>query len=302
MPKKKKGFSLGIGFYFALLLVVIVGFAIWGGVKKDSESNLDVLTPQTNTHPHIFSFAANDTTIWMGTHNGVYELIDQKWQRTFKELMTSDVMAIETNPNNSLNIFVAGHGFVKRSDDGGETWETAENGLPNQAKPNEPDVHYLAMDPKNSSHLFAMLAGDDKNLYETKDGGEQWLNVGSIPQGAYSISILPSDTETILAATETGLVRYNIKDRDIEQIQITNEPAYEVLSLSDGGTIIMTESGLLKSTDLEKWSDLEVDLHGEMPLGIKGSKQDPNRLIIVTDQYSVYESNDGGAKWSLRES
>ncbi|OPG95172.1 hypothetical protein B2I21_28205 [Chryseobacterium mucoviscidosis] len=302
MPIKKKGFSLGIGFYFALLLVVIVGFAIWGGVKKDTKSNLDVLTAQTNTHPHIFSYAANDTTIWMGTHNGVYELIDQKWQRTFKELMTSDVMAIETNPNNPLNIIVAGHGFVKRSNDGGETWETAENGLPSQAKPNEPDVHYLTMDPKNSSHLFAMLAGADKNLYETKDGGEQWQNVGSIPQGAYSISILPSATETILAATETGLVRYNIKDSDIEQIQITNEPAYEVLSLSDGGTIIMTESGLLKSTDLEKWSDLEVDLHGEMPLGIKASKQDPNRLIIVTDQYSVYESNDGGAKWSFRES
>ncbi|MFS0873658.1 MULTISPECIES: WD40/YVTN/BNR-like repeat-containing protein [Paenibacillus] len=302
MPIKKKGFTLGIGFYFALLLVVIVGFAIWGGVKKETKSNLDVLTAQTNTHPHIFSYAANDTTIWMGTHNGVYELIDQRWQRTFKELMTSDVMAIETNPNNPLNIIVAGHGFVKRSNDGGETWETAENGLPSQAKPNEPDVHYLAMDPKNSSHLFAMLAGADKNLYETKDGGEQWQSVGSIPQGAYSISILPSATETILAATETGLVRYNIKDSDIEQIQITNEPAYEVLSLSDGGTIIMTESGLLKSTDLEKWSDLEVDLHGEMPLGIKGSKQDPNRLVIVTDQYSVYESNDGGAKWSLRES
>lgn len=43
MFKKKKGFFLGIGFYFVLLLVVIVGFVIWGGVKKDSELNLDVL-------------------------------------------------------------------------------------------------------------------------------------------------------------------------------------------------------------------------------------------------------------------
>lgn len=302
MPKKKKGLSLGVGFYLALSLVVIVGFIFWGESREDRTANLDLLTPQSTTHPHIFSFADDDTTIWMGTHNGIYEFIDQKWQRTRKELMTSDVMAIETNPNNPMNIFVAGHGFVKRSNDGGETWETAENGLPNKAKPNEPDVHYLAMDPRNSSRLIALLASADNNVYQTKDGGKQWNKIGSIPQGAYSISILPSAEETILAATESGLVRYNVKGRDLEQIQITNEPAYGVLSLFDGGTIIMTESGFLKSTDLEIWSDLDVDLNGEMPLGIKSSKQDPNRLIIVTDQYSVYESNDGGENWSLGES
>ncbi|KAG4228570.1 hypothetical protein PC116_g23078 [Phytophthora cactorum] len=158
------------------------------------------------------------------------------------------------------------------------------------------------MDPRNSSRLIALLASADNNVYQTKDGGKQWNKIGSIPQGAYSISILPSAKETILAATESGLVRYNVKGRDLEQIQITNEPAYGVLSLFDGGTIIMTESGFLKSTDLEIWSDLDVDLNGEMPLGIKSSKQDPNRLIIVTDQYSVYESNDGGENWSLGES
>ncbi|KGP77781.1 MULTISPECIES: WD40/YVTN/BNR-like repeat-containing protein [Paenibacillus] len=302
MQKKKKGFSLGMGFYLALSLVVFFGFIIWGEGREDRKVNLDLLTPQTTTHPHIFSFVEDDTTIWMGTHNGVYEFVDQKWKRASKELMTSDVMAIETNPNNPMNIFVAGHGFVKRSNDGGETWETTENGLPNQAKPNEPDVHYLAMDLRNSSHLIALLASADNNLYETKDGGEQWQKVGSIPQGAYSISIFPSATETILAATETGLVSYTDKGRDMEQIQITNEPAYGVLSLSDGRTIIMSESGFLKSTDLKIWSNLDVDLDGEMPLGIKSSKQDPNKLIIVTDQYSVYESNDGGEKWSLRES
>lgn len=34
----------------------------------------------------------------------------------------------------------------------------------------------------------------------------------------------------------------------------------------------MIESGFLKFIDLEKWFDFEVDLYGEMFLGIKGFK------------------------------
>ncbi|WP_336788286.1 WD40/YVTN/BNR-like repeat-containing protein [Paenibacillus sp. MMO-177] len=302
MPREKKGFSLGIGFYFTLALIVIIGSAIWGGLRKDNKSNLDVLTPVSGTHPHIFSYSADGTSLWMGTHTGVYKLVDQKWQRTFKPLATSDVMGIETSPDNPLTIFAAGHGFVKRSSDGGQSWETIENGLPNQAKPNEPDAHYLTMDPNNSKHLFTLLAGADNNLYETRDGGQTWQNVGTIPQGAYSIMMLSSAPETILAATETGLVRYTIQAGTLKQIQLTNEPAYEVFSLSDGGVIMMTESQFLKSTDLKTWSDIDVDLNdGEMPLGIRASKIDPKRLTIITDQYSVYESNDGGSSWSLKK-
>ncbi|MDK8193183.1 hypothetical protein QP794_24145 [Paenibacillus sp. UMB7766-LJ446] len=58
-------------------------------------------------------------------------------------------------------------------------------------------------------------------MYETKDGGVQWQKVESVPKGGYSISIFTSATETILAATETRLVRF--KGRDMEQIQIINE-------------------------------------------------------------------------------
>lgn len=301
MPRAKKGFSLGIGFYFTVVLIVIIGFAIWGGLRKNNQSNLDVLTPGSGTHPHIFSYSADDSSLWMGTHTGVYELVDQKWQRTFKSLKTSDVMGIETSPDNPLTIFAAGHGFVKRSTDGGESWKTVENGLPNQAKPNEPDAHYLTMDPDNSKHLFTLLASADNNLYETKDGGQTWKNVGTVPQGAYSITMLPSAPETILAATETGLVRYTIQDGTLEQIQLTNEPTYEVLSLSNGGVIVMTESQFLKSNDLKTWTNLDVDLNdGEMPLGIRASKKDPNQLTIITDQYSVYESTDGGSRWTQR--
>ncbi|MGG1614342.1 WD40/YVTN/BNR-like repeat-containing protein [Paenibacillus phoenicis] len=302
MFRVKKKFSWGFGFYLTVALVLIIIFAIWGGTKKSKESNLASLITESNTHPHVFSYALDDTTVLMGTHTGVYELVDQKWQRTFEPIKTNDVMGIETDFENPSKIYAAGHGFVKRSVDGGDTWETIENGLPNQSKPNEPDAHYLVMDPDDPNHLFTLLAGSENNLFETKDGGEIWQNIGTLPEGAYSITALPGAPVSFLAATETGLIHYIVNEGKVQNLLLTNEPVYGVLYLANGEVILMSESGFLKSKDLKDWSDLHVDLKGEMPLGIKASKRDPNRLVIVTDRYSVFESDNGGSSWSLRAS
>lgn len=304
MYRVKKRLSWGFGFYLTVALVLIIIFAIWGGFKKskESESNLASLIPESDTHPHVFSYAPDDTTVWMGTHTGVYELVDQNWQKTFEPIKTNDVMGIETDFENPSKIYAAGHGFVKRSIDGGDTWETIENGLPNQSKPNEPDAHYLVMDPVDPNRLFTLLAGSENNLYETKDGGETWRNIGTLPEGAYSITVLPGVPASFLAATETGLIQYIVNEGKVQNMQLTNEPAYGVLYLANGEVILMAESGFLKTKDLKNWSDLHVDLKGEMPLGIKASKRDPNRLLIVTDRYSVFESDNGGSSWSLRAS
>ncbi|MNP54697.1 hypothetical protein D3C76_1492740 [compost metagenome] len=105
-----------------------------------------------------------------------------------------------------------------------------------------------------------------------------------------------------MAATETGLIHYIVNEGKVQNLLLTNEPVYGVLYLANGEVILMAEGGFLKSKDLKDWSDLHVDLKGEMPLGIKASKRDPNRLVIVTDRYSVYESDNGGSSWSLRAS
>jgi hypothetical protein len=64
------------------------------------------------------------------------------------------------------------------------------------------------------------------------------------------------------------------------------------LTLPSGEVITMSEGGFLRSSDLKTWSPMEVDLNGEMALGIKVSKKDPDRFVIVTDQLSAYESKD----------
>lgn len=154
------------------------------------------------------------------------------------------------------------------------------------------------MDPDDSNHLFVMLAGEGENLYETKDGGNTWTSVTSLPAGAYSISMIPGTPSSILAATETGLVRYDIQSGTVQETQLTNEPVYQVLTLPNKEVVIMTESGFQKSKDFKTWSAINVELNGEMPLGIKSAKEDGSRLVILTDRYSVYESSNGGENWT----
>lgn len=297
LKEKGKGKSIGIGTVFSVAMIVLIGFAVWGNVKKSNDKTIDTLNADSNTHPHIFSYSPGNETVWVGTHTGVYELKNDNFQRTLSELRSNDIMGLEIDPLNPKRIFVSGHGFVKRSVDGGETWQPIENGLPNQAKPDEPDAHYLTMDPDDSNHLFVMLAGKGENLYETKDGGNTWTSVTSLPAGAYSISMIPGAPSSILAATETGLVRYDIQNGTFQENQLTNEPVYQVLTLPNKEVVIMTENEFQKSKDFKTWSAINVELNGEMPLGIKSAKEDGSRMVIVTDRYSVYESSNGGENW-----
>jgi photosystem II stability/assembly factor-like uncharacterized protein len=296
--KKRKGISLGIGSLFSVVMIVLIGFAIWGNVKKSNDTTLDTLNADSNTHPHVFSYSPSNDMVWVGTHTGVYELKDDIFQRTLPELRTNDIMGLEIDPFDPTRIFVSGHGFVKRSVDGGETWQTIENGLPNEAKPDEPDAHYLTMDPDDPNHLFTLLAGEGDNLYETRDGGNTWTNVTSLPAGAYSITMMTGSPSSILAATETGLVRYDIQNGTVQENKLTNDPVYQVITLPNKEIVTMTESGFQKSMDLKTLTAIDIELNGEMPLCIKASKQDINRLVVITDRYSVYESSNGGEKWT----
>lgn len=296
MASKKKGSSLSIGWVFSIVMIGILGVAVWGIINRASSA--DELKPGLATHPHVFSYSADESTVWLGTHTGGYEYNNGKWLRTLQPLQSNDVMGLEIDPTNPEKMIVSGHGFVKRSLDGGKTWDVAEDGLPNKQKPNEPDAHLLAMDTNNPEHLFTLLAGPGDNLYESNNGGNTWTKVGVIPQAAYSIAIAPGQSSSIIAGTESGLYRYDIMDNNIKETKIGNEPTFQIFITPTGEIITMNESGFQRSNDLTTWKPMLVDLNGEMPLGIKGSKKDANRLLIVTERYSVYESKDGGESWA----
>jgi len=88
---------------------------------------------------------------------------------------------IRVDPNDENTIYTWGVPFIK-STDGGKTWETKA-----QNDPVHVDHHALWIDPDDSEHI---LLGNDGGLYESHDGGENFIhhNVAALGQ-FYTVSV-----------------------------------------------------------------------------------------------------------------
>lgn len=297
--KQRKPFRIGIGTIVGATFSIILASAIWGTVDRWDDVNSEEFNLSMG-HPHTFSYSPNEESVWLGTHTGLYELSNQKWVRTVEPLKTSDIMGLEIDSTDPDKIVASGHGFIMGTLDGGETWRPLENGVPNRPKPNLPDAHQLVSDPLDPGHLFVVVAQEKDNMYESVDGGETWSALGTIPFGAYTIAVSTNNEfkNTLFVGTEEGLFAYEIEADAISSEPLSSEPTYGLLTRVNGETIALTESGIYRSQDGKEWSNMNIDLNGEMPLGIKASKQNPNQLLIVTDKLAAYESADGGVSWS----
>lgn len=88
---------------------------------------------------------------------------------------------IRVDPNDSETMYIWGVPFLK-SIDGGKTWTPkAENQRVHV------DHHSLWIDPSDSEHI---LLGNDGGLYESHDGGDNFIHHNSIPVGQfYSVNV-----------------------------------------------------------------------------------------------------------------
>jgi len=88
---------------------------------------------------------------------------------------------IRVDPNDPETIYTWGVPFLK-STDGGKTWEAKAR---NQSV--HVDHHALWIDPNDSEHL---LLGNDGGLYESHDGGENFIHHNTIAVGQfYSVAV-----------------------------------------------------------------------------------------------------------------
>jgi photosystem II stability/assembly factor-like uncharacterized protein len=293
---RKQG-KIGIVVSVLVAAIVIFGGAslLWNGKQADE------LTAGTETHPHVFGFAPDGETIWMGTHTGMYGFTElSKWTRVVEPLAASDVMGYHVNANDPRTIYVSGHGFVQRSTDGGATWGAIENGMPNAPKPNVPDAHMMTQDPNDPERLYVFLAHQGvNNVYETKNGGETWSLAGTVTPQAFAIATLPGGEPGLLAASNAGVSAYRFKNGETTSEKAwASEPSGDLLTLPNGTVIALFRDGFRSKSEAGDWTAMPLDLRGEQPLGMRVSHRDPNHLAVVTAQYTLIQSTNGGLTWS----
>jgi len=149
--------------------------------------------------------AGDSQIIFVGSDNGrVFRSVDSG--ATFQEVDAGGplglfVSNILVDPRNPQIVYQSPSGFsaglparnVRKSIDGGTTWNDAASGLPNVP------VNAIAFDPAFPNQLWA---GTDVGMYLSTDGGDSWIpyNEGIPNVAVFDVKSNPA-THTVLACT-----------------------------------------------------------------------------------------------------
>jgi photosystem II stability/assembly factor-like uncharacterized protein len=190
----------------------------------------------------------------------------------------------EANPGGG-SLTYGGSG-IYRSTDGGATWMNV--GLSDSGA-----IGRLAVDPTNSQHIFAAVAGHlynhggERGVYESTDGGTTWNQVlagDTDTTGAVDIAIDPSNPNRVFAAMWD-----HFREPDLRTYGGIGSGVYRS---TDGGT---------------NWQRLTNGLPASSPtigrIGIGLAASNPQRLYVIIIQTNglfqgLYRTDNGGDSWT----
>ena len=238
--------------------------------------------------PDTWYIGAASGGVWKTTNSGA------SWTSIFDEQPTINIGSLaiqqsnpniiwvgtgEGNPRNSLNI---GEGIYK-SMDGGKTWRRM--GLEKTR-----NIHRVVIDPTNPSVVYAAAIGNpyaehpERGVYKTTDGGETWNRVlfTNESSGAADLVIDPSNPNKLIAA----------------MWQHRRQP-FTFKSGGPGSGLYITYDGGRNWKKLGKQEGLPAGELGR--IGVAFARSMPSRVYAKVEaaKNGLYESNDGGATWTL---
>lgn len=221
---------------------------------------------------------ANFTAIWPGTNTQAMGAL------VINSAGTLFAGTGEANPGGG-SLTYGGSG-VYRSTDHGATWQLV--GLTDSGA-----IGRLAVDPTDSQHLFAAVAGHlyshggERGVYESTDGGTTWSQV------------LAGDTDT------TGAVDLAIDPTNPNRVFAAMWDHFREPDLRTYGGV---GSGLYRSTDGgTSWSRLTNGLPAAGPtigrIGVGLAASNPQRLyaLIISSNglfQGFYRTDNGGDSWT----
>lgn len=163
---------------------------------------------------------------------------------------------------------------VLRTTDGGKTWFDVQAGLPIRRT-----VLHLEIDPRNSGHVFAALAGTaGPSVWVTADGGLTWKasSDGLPPFSAQIIRIDPTDSTTLYCGTDVGV--YRSTDGGVQWTRFgTGMPAvsvYDLQPLEDGTTLRAATHGR------GVW-ELEIGGGGNQPPDVEITEPSSQTVLVT---------------------
>jgi hypothetical protein len=189
------------------------------------------------------------------------------------------------------------------SRDGGVTWQTT-------SLAGEADFHALSAQQTNANVIVGFNVGSEFGMLRSLDGGTTWTPLPSEPLLAAgsvtSVDVHPTDADTILAATPTGL--WATRDAGRTWSVRAFEGSYVTAVRYAPGApervyayAAAAHTGLMVSDDgAASWSPLGLRLAGNDVVGyIAAHPTDPDVLYAGSYGMDLFATHDGGATWEV---
>lgn len=222
------------------------------------------------------------------------------------------VKDVAVDPSHGGRLYVALNSGVYRSNDYGESWVPAGQGLPEDAS-----LVSLALDPNEPSTLYASgyVYGQNKTtplVYRSTDAGGTWTPLGvDAPeldgQSIGSVMVAPTEPRTLFAGTNKGALLISRDGGNHWSSQPLASPSWGMrIALASGNYnrvyVAADKSGdpvVYKSDDGGiTWKAIEgvFPREGGVFSNLEVAPADPN-VVYLGMAFRVYKSRDAGETW-----
>lgn len=294
----------------AIPIIIIIGIAVSLPVQNNLDTPPSKLQgPWSDIHGVGMFLSGNDDTLYLATHQGLFEKTDSGWQHVGND--NADLMGFSMN-HETETMYSSGHpktggnlGF-RMSEDKGKSWSTSS-----KVKNTPVDFHAMTASQAQKGLIYGSPGGGYE-LFVTSDEGASWSSL-SIPDQIISLAADPLDPNRVYAGTSSGLYVSNNQGKQWEQVDSDIEKGVitGIGFSSDGKTmyVFSTLDGngmIVKSID---GGNTMVKTQGQITdaRGIWNFAPGRNgEIYAITAQQvasgtamSVYRTDDGGATWVL---
>ncbi len=298
-------------------LIFVLAACGANGESKDEykEPGVQKAEPITSIeHMHGLTYSQDGKMLYIATHDGLMQssVESNSWSRAGN--LVIDLMGFNVRSDGTM--ITSGHpgpGMdlpqplgVMKSKDQGKSWEPV-------SLQGKIDFHILVPNPKQPDILFGLnQMGEGEygaGIFKSTDGGVNWEKI--LPQGlpedlhkVLSIYSYPNQPDTLLAGTETGLLKSGDAGktwipldagRIVTAMQWVSNTENDIL----GYAITKDERGLMISKDGgSKWEKLGLDLGEDAISYLSINPSNQQQMAAATFGNSVYVSQDGGKEWN----
>jgi len=251
---------------------------------------------------HIIVDPRNSKVLYVATHRhkeagGVFKSTDGglNW-RGAPELRNEAVHSLTQSESNPNVLMVGTISGIYQSSDSGETWTA----LPTSRTPGLIDVESLAIDPRNSSTIYA---GTWYLPYKSTDGGQSWriIKNGIIDDSdIFAIDIDPRNSNHIIASACSGIYETHDAGEKWQKVQGIPSQSRRTRAILQhpsvpGLVFAGTTEGFWRSAKGGENNSWMVTTSRQLEINsIAVHPRNPNQIYIGTNNYGVMVSTDGG--------